>query len=62
VKKGHRSRINVTWRINNDLLTNKCFEEGAKNGLHEFKGHRKLGGFRASLFSPIPDESVNDLA
>lgn len=40
----------------------ECFEEGAKNGLYEFKGHRALGGLRAALFCPIPDESVYRLA
>lgn len=40
----------------------ECFEEGAKNGLYEFKGHRAIGGLRAALFCPIPDESVYRLA
>lgn len=37
-------------------------DEGAKNKLHDFKGHRAIGGLRASLFCPIPDEAVYRLA
>ena len=36
--------------------------EGAKNGLYEFKGHRMIGGLRASLFCAIPDEAVYRLS
>jgi phosphoserine aminotransferase len=43
-------------------LAEKCIEEGIKNELYEFKGHRTVGGFRASLFTPIPDEAVYRLA
>jgi phosphoserine aminotransferase len=41
---------------------NECFAEGIKNNLYEFKGHRTIGGLRASLFCPIPDEAVYHLA
>jgi phosphoserine aminotransferase len=57
-----RSRINVTWDIPDKELADKCIEEGINNGLYEFKGHRTVGGFRASLFTPIPDEAVYRLA
>lgn len=40
----------------------ECIDEAAKEELYEFKGHRVMGGFRASLFAPIPDDSVYRLA
>lgn len=60
--KALRSDITVTWRIDNEKIMQECFEEGARNGLYEFKGHRAIGGLRAALFCPIPDESVYRLA
>jgi len=36
--------------------------EAAENGLLELKGHRSAGGFRASLFLPVPDEGIDCLA
>ena len=61
-RKDWRSRINVTWRMATDEITTKCIAEAAQNGLLEIKGHRSAGGFRASLFVPVPDEGVDKLA
>jgi phosphoserine aminotransferase len=57
-----RSPITVTWNIEDEKILKECLDEGAKIGLHEFKGHRAIGGLRASLFCPIPDESAYRLA
>jgi phosphoserine aminotransferase len=32
-----------------------------ENGLYDFKGHRAMGGFRASLFYPVSDEAADRL-
>jgi phosphoserine aminotransferase len=61
VSKPFRSRINVTWECATPELSEKCIQEGILNGLYEFKGHRTVGGFRASLFNPISDEAVEKL-
>lgn len=61
VRKGFRSRINVTWDSLTPELGQKCIEEAMVEGLYEFKGHRTMGGFRASLFNLVPDEAVERL-
>jgi len=62
VQKDYRSNISVTWNIEDENISNECIAEGIKNDLYEFKGHRSIGGFRASLFCPVPDEPVYRLA
>lgn len=61
-RKDWRSRINVTWRMATEEIQAKCMAEAAAQGLLEIKGHRSAGGFRASLFLPVPDEAVNALS
>jgi phosphoserine aminotransferase len=62
VRKDLRSPVTVTWDICDEKIMQECIEEAAKQELYEFKGHRVIGGLRASLFTPIPDESVYRLA
>jgi len=62
VREGLRSNITVTWTVEDEQIHNECIKEGIKNDLYEFKGHRSIGGFRASLFCPVPDEAVYRLA
>lgn len=58
VEKNWRSRINVVW----DMEDEKHFIEAAKQeGLVELQGHRSIGGCRASLYVPVPDEGVKKL-
>lgn len=61
-RKDWRSRINVTWRMATDEIQKDCMAAAAEVGLLEIKGHRKAGGFRASLFIQVPDEAVDKLA
>ena len=61
IRKDCRSRINVTCKMADSNVEKMCIEEGAKQGLYEFKGHRSRGGFRASLFVPVPNEGVDKL-
>ena len=56
-----RSSMNVTFTLTNDALNetfNKMLVEANINGL---KGHRSVGGFRASMYNAMPYESVNIL-
>ena len=53
--------MNVTFTLTNDALNetfNKMLVEANINGL---KGHRSVGGFRASMYNAMPYESVNIL-
>lgn len=55
---GSRSIMNVAFRLPNETLE-KGFLEGAKQrGLHELKGHRSVGGCRASIYNAMPREGV----
>ena len=57
-KPASRSRMNVTFRLPSDDL-DKAFVAFAKsNGLVGLKGHRKVGGCRASIYNAVPLEGV----
>ena len=51
---GSRSSMNVTWRLPSEALELRFIEEAASNGLVELKGHRSVGGIRASLYNAMP--------
>ncbi len=65
--KGHaredsRSLMNVTFNLATSELEAKCFEEGTARGLIGLKGHRSVGGMRASIYNAMTMEGVNALA
>lgn len=60
-EKEDRSRMNATFVLNDESLTeafNKLLAEANISGL---KGHRSVGGFRASMYNALPLESVQVL-
>jgi phosphoserine aminotransferase len=63
VAKNARSRTNVVFRIKGgDAALEKKFVEGAEAiGLHTLKGHRSVGGLRASLYNAMPMAGVDAL-
>lgn len=63
VKKEDRSNMNVVFRIheNNEELEEKFVSEAKKKGLEGLKGHRLVGGLRASLYNAQPLEGVSAL-
>ena len=53
--------MNVTWRLPNENLE-KSFVSGAQElGLCELKGHRSVGGVRASIYNAMPRQGVEEL-
>jgi len=56
--KNSRSIMNVTFTLPDDELTNKFIAEAAENGLVNIKGHRSVGGIRASIYNAMPKEGV----
>ena len=61
VDVAYRSSMNVPFTLINDEL-NKPFLQGAeKAGLVQLKGHRSVGGMRASIYNAMPDEGVDAL-
>jgi phosphoserine aminotransferase len=56
-----RSQMNVTFRLP-DEATEKAFLDGAKpHKLIDLKGHRSVGGIRASIYNAMPREGVETL-
>jgi phosphoserine aminotransferase len=65
--KGHakldsRSLMNVTFNLATPELETKCVAEGLANGLVGLKGHRSIGGMRASIYNSMPIDGVKTLA
>ena len=53
-----RSLMNVTFRLPNDELQDKFVSEAATRDLCNLKGHRSVGGIRASIYNAMPTEGV----
>lgn len=59
VEAKYRSRMNIPFRVcSNDELETKFIKEAAAKNLIELKGHRSVGGCRASLYNAMPIEGV----
>jgi phosphoserine aminotransferase len=56
-----RSLMNVTFTLPTEELTVKCLQEAEKEGLVTLKGHRSVGGMRASIYNAMPVEGVEKL-
>lgn len=57
----NRSRMNIPFYLRDESL-NEAFLKGAeKNGLLQLKGHRMVGGMRASIYNAMPLEGVQAL-
>ena len=61
VRKEDRSLMNVPFITGNDDLDAKFVAEAKKNGLENLKGHRSVGGMRASIYNAMPMEGVEKL-
>jgi phosphoserine aminotransferase len=61
VKKDSRSLMNVTFVTGDADLDKKFASEAAKAGLKNLKGHRSVGGMRASIYNAMPKEGVEAL-
>jgi phosphoserine aminotransferase len=61
VAKEDRSKMNVVFVIDNPDLEKEFLAECKANGMVGIKGHRSVGGFRASLYNALPIESVQAL-
>ena len=65
--KGHadkesRSDMNVTFRTGNEELDAKFVKEATEAGFVNVKGHRNVGGMRASIYNAMPMEGAKALA
>ncbi len=60
-EKDSRSLMNITFNLNSEELEKKLVEEASKNGFSGLKGHRSVGGLRASIYNAFPKKGVEDL-
>ena len=56
-----RSRMNVTFRLPSEELEKKFVKESTAAGLDGLKGHRSVGGLRASIYNAFPEAGVDAL-
>lgn len=61
VVKKDRSLMNITFVSSEKDLDAKFIKEAAANGFMELKGHRLVGGMRASIYNAMPVEGVKKL-
>ncbi|AZI13832.1 3-phosphoserine/phosphohydroxythreonine transaminase [Avibacterium paragallinarum] len=61
VAKNNRSLMNVTFTTGNDELNMKFVSEATEAGLQALKGHKVIGGMRASIYNAMPIEGVQAL-
>jgi len=59
--KGDRSLMNVTWQLRDEALEADLLAEFKKAGMQNLKGHRSVGGFRASIYNAFPEAGVQAL-
>jgi phosphoserine aminotransferase len=57
-----RSRMNVTFVLPTEELNALFIKEALANGLYALKGHRVVGGVRASIYNPMPLAGCQKLA
>ena len=61
-KSDCRSLMNVTFQLPSDTLLAEFIEQAQQRDLCNLKGHRSVGGIRASIYNAMPREGVTQLA
>jgi phosphoserine aminotransferase len=61
VEPGSRSKMNIVFRLPSEELEAKFVAEAKKEGLAGLKGHRSVGGIRASIYNAMPLRGVETL-
>ena len=61
VRKEDRSIMNVPFVTGNKELDARFLEDAGMHGLVNLKGHRSVGGMRASIYNAMPEAGVREL-
>jgi phosphoserine aminotransferase len=59
--KNCRSLMNVTFRLPSEELEKTFVKESTAAGFDGLKGHRSVGGLRASIYNAFPEQGLTDL-
>jgi phosphoserine aminotransferase len=62
VEKASRSIMNIVWRLPSEDQEEQFLAQAKKEGFVGLKGHRSVGGIRASIYNAVPLEAVDALA
>jgi phosphoserine aminotransferase len=62
VAKADRSRMNIPFTLASDTLDEEFLKQAKQRGLIQLKGHRSVGGMRASIYNAMPMQGVRVLA
>ena len=62
VEKESRSIMNIVWRLTSEAMEEQFLAQAKKAGFVGLKGHRSVGGIRASVYNAVPMEAVDALA
>ena len=58
IAAGFRSRVNPCFRLADEALTERFFDEAERSGLRDLRGHPQVGGIRVSLYNGLPENAV----
>jgi phosphoserine aminotransferase len=61
IDRNYRSRMNVIFNLNDEKLNDTFLAQATANGLANLRGHRYVGGMRASIYNAMPEEGVDCL-
>jgi len=61
VRRQDRSRMNVPFTLADESLNASFLSKAAEHGLVQLKGHKSVGGMRASIYNAMPLEGVKAL-
>ena len=59
--KADRSLMNVTFRLPSEALEKQFVKESTTAGFDGLKGHRSVGGMRASIYNAFPEDGIDGL-
>jgi phosphoserine aminotransferase len=58
---GSRSLMNVCWRLPSEELEARFVKEAGARNMRNLKGHRSVGGLRASIYNAFPKQGIEEL-
>ncbi|HEX2959197.1 MAG TPA: aminotransferase class V-fold PLP-dependent enzyme, partial [Chitinispirillaceae bacterium] len=61
VQKEYRSLMNIPFITGNDDFDSEFIKQATAKGFVNLKGHRSVGGMRASIYNAMPVQGVKDL-
>lgn len=61
IHSANRSKMNVTFTLADAALESEFLQQAQTTGLLNLKGHRSVGGMRASIYNAVPAEAVSAL-